>query len=306
MQLELVKCNMRYGSEIPDMIREIGPGENGFQNHGYDMNDTEFREYMMQCIDMSRGVDLAPGYVPQTLYWLYVDGRPVGYAKLREYLNEKLRLIGGHIGYSIRPTERRKSYGKILLGEVIKEAKKLNIPKAMITCYEENKASRSVIEGNGGRLADITDGECHYWIDLDRREGIREAHPDDFEEMLELWESMPGIGITKEDSEENIIKFFARNKGMSFVYKADNRIVGTSLCGHDGRRGYIYHTAVSPEYRGKGIGGMLVEKNLEKLRAEGIGKCRIFVFNNNELGNAFWKRSGWAIREDLATYSKDV
>lgn len=306
VQLELIKCNMRYGPEIPEMIREIGPGENGFQNNAYGLNDEELREYMMQCVDMSRGVELAPGLVPQTLYWLYADGRPVGYAKLREYLNEKLRLIGGHIGYCIRPTERRKGYGKLILGEVVKEARKLNIPKALVTCLEENKGSRGVVEGNGGKLADITDGECHYWIDLDITEGVRQAHPDDFQEMLELWRRTPGVGITAEDSEENIIKFFLRNKGMSFVFKADNRIVGTSLCGHDGRRGYIYHTAVSSEYRGKGIGRTLVEKNLEKLRAEGIGKCRIFVFNSNDLGNAFWKGSGWITREDLTTYTIDV
>ena len=306
MELELVKCNINYGPEIPEMIREIGPGENGFHNNGYDMNDEELREYIMHNINMSRGIDLAPGHVPQTLYWLYADGRPVGHAKLREYLNERLRFIGGHIGYCIRPTERRKGYGKLLLGEVIKEARKLNIPKALVTCYEVNKASRGVIEGNGGRLADITDGECHYWIDLDIAEGVRQAHPDDFQEMLELWKSTPGVGITKEDSEENIIKFLTRNKGMSFVCKADNRIVGTSLCGHDGRRGYIYHTALSPEYRGKGIGSILVKNNLEKLRAEDICKCRIFVFTDNELGNTFWKRSGWEKREDIATYSKDV
>ncbi|HEX2947576.1 MAG TPA: GNAT family N-acetyltransferase [Clostridia bacterium] len=306
MQFELVKCNMLYGPEIPEMIREIGPGENGFQNNGYGLKDEEFRQYIMHNIDMSRGVGLAPGHVPQTLYWLYADGRPVGYAKLREYLNERLRFIGGHIGYCIRPTERRKGYGKQLLGEMLKEAGKLNIPNALVTCLEENKGSRGVIESNGGRLADITDGECHYWIGLDIAEGVREAHPDDFQEMLELWERTPGVGITKEDTEENIIKFLSRNKGLSFVYKADSRIVGTSLCGHDGRRGYIYHTAVAQDYRGKGIGGMLVEKNLEKLRTEGIAKCRIFVFKSNEEGNAFWKRSGWETRDDLTTYSKDI
>lgn len=306
MQVELVKCSMGYGPEIPEMIREIGPGENGFQNHGYDMDEVEFREYVMHCLNMSRGIDLAPGFVPQTLYWLYIDGRPVGYAKLREYLNEKLRLIGGHIGYCIRPTERRKGFGKILLGEMLKKAGELGIPKVLVTCLEANKASRGVIEGNGGRLADIADGECHYWIQLDQNDGIRAAHPDDFQEMLELWKKTPGVGITREDSEENITKFLARNKGMSFVYKADNRIVGTSLCGHDGRRGYIYHTAVSPEYRGKGIGRMLVDGNLARLRAEGIGRCRIFVFNNNEPGNAFWKRLGWEIRGDLTAYSKNV
>lgn len=306
LQLELVKCNMSYGPEIPEMLQEIGPGENGFENHGYDLDEVELREYMLQCIDMSRGIGLPPGFVPQTLYWLYVDGRPVGYAKLREYLNERLRSIGGHIGYCIRPTERYKGYGKALLHEMLIKARELNIPKALVTCYTDNKASRGVIESNGGELADITDGECHYWIQLDQTEGVRAAHPDDFPEMLELWKRTPGIGITREDTEENMIKFLVRNKGMSFVCKNDNRIVGTSLCGHDGRRGYIYLTAVSPEHRGKGIGRLLVEKNLEELRKAGIGKCRLFVLSDNELGHAFWRKTGWVVREDIATYSKEL
>jgi predicted acetyltransferase len=306
MILELRELCIKDGDDIYDMLQEIGPGENGFMNNAYGLSREEFHVYLEENIDHSKGINLPPGYVPQTTFWLYTGSKPVGMGKLRHYLNNSLREHGGHIGYCIRPTERRKGYGKLLLGEVIKEARKLNIPKALVTCFEVNKGSRGVVEGNGGRLADITDGECHYWIDLDITEGVRQAHPDDFQEMLELWKRTPGVGITMEDSEENIIKFFLRNMGISFVYKSDDRIVGTSLCGHDGRRGYIYHTAVSPEYRGKGIGRTLVERNLDSLRAEGIAKCRIFVFNSNEIGNAFWKRSGWVTRDDLTTYTVDV
>ncbi len=136
--------------------------------------------------------------------------------------------------------------------------------------------------------------------------GLREIHPDDYAQMLELWDNTPGMGVNEADSENNIRKFLLRNPGLSFCYKEGNKIVGTSLCGHDNRRGYIYHTAVLPEYRGKGIGKMLVEKNLEQLKATGIEKCHLFVFADNELGNDFWSSTGWTRRNDIFLYSRNT
>jgi predicted acetyltransferase len=76
--------------------------------------------------------------VPQTIYWLYLNDRPVGYGKLRHDLNEKLLESGGHIGYIIRPSERNKGYGTILLKELLIKARKLEIDKVLLTCDEEN------------------------------------------------------------------------------------------------------------------------------------------------------------------------
>ena len=112
--------------------------------------------------------------------------------------------------------------------------------------------------------------------------------------------------MNEADSRENLNKFLLRNKGMSFCCKKENRIVGTVLCGHDGRRGYIYHVTVAEGYRGRGIGSMLVDKSLQKLRKEGIGKCHLFVFNDNKVGNAFWSSIGWTKRDDLFIYSKSL
>lgn len=306
MNIELKACSIEDDSKILEMIREIGPGENGFQNRGYDMKDEEFRPFLFQSIKTSMGIGLEPGYVPQTLFWLMVDGWPVGYGKLRIYLNEKLRKIGGHIGYCIRPAERQKGYGTILLREILKKAEEANIPKALVTCLDNNIGSRSVIENNGGKLADIEDGECHYWIQLDQETGIREIHPDDYAEIIELWKRTPGMGINEADSESNIHHFLLCNRGLSFCYKEKNRIIGTSLCGQDQRRGYIYHTAVSPEFRGRGIGRILVEKSLGGLRMQGINKCHLFVFADNELGNSFWSSTGWVKRNDLFVYSRTL
>jgi ribosomal protein S18 acetylase RimI-like enzyme len=136
--------------------------------------------------------------------------------------------------------------------------------------------------------------------------GMREIHPDDYAEMLELWKSIPGMGINDADSENGIRNFLLKNPGLSYCYMDGNRIVGTSLCGQDYRRGYIYHTAVLPEYRGRGIGRMLVEKNLAQLKAAGIRKCHLFVIADNALGNNFWNSTNWTKRNDIILYSHET
>ncbi|MCM1991846.1 GNAT family N-acetyltransferase [Oceanirhabdus seepicola] len=127
-----------------------------------------------------------------------------------------------------------------------------------------------------------------------------------YAEIYDIWNDIPGIGISDADSEESITRYLERNPNSSFVYYDDNKIVGTILCGHDGRRGYIHHTCVLPEYRSQNIGKILVEKALEALKDEGINKCHLFVFYDNELGNAFWNKIGWKKRSDLLIYSKNI
>lgn len=306
MRIELRECSVNDGYEILEMLREIGRGENGFENSVYNIRDEEFRGVIHSWIDASRGIGLRPDHVPQTVYWLYADDRPVGIAKLRSYLNDRLRSHGGHIGYCIRPSERKKGYGTIILGEVLKKASEMKIPRALITCNDDNTASRRVIEKNGGILEKVTGGTCLYWIRLDGEKGMREIHPDDYYEMIRLWMDTPGIGISEADSESRIRDFLLRNPGFNWCFKDEDRIVATSLCGHDGRRGYIYHTAVLPQYRGRGIGRMLVEKNLLKLKEAGIEKCHIFAFADNELGNAFWNAIGWEKRNDICVCSRSI
>ena len=164
MDISLRKMSIEDGMDVYEMIQEIGPGENGFANGGYGIGFSDFPRYIRQQIDMSQGIRLPPQYVPQTIYWLYVNGKPVGFGKVRDYLNDNLRRIGGHIGYCIRPSERGKGYGKVILHELLIKAREKGIQEALLTCLETNLASRKVIESNHGELDSIIDGECHYWI----------------------------------------------------------------------------------------------------------------------------------------------
>jgi predicted acetyltransferase len=306
MQIELRELSQNDGNDILEMLREIGPGENGFGNAEYNMSITEFKDYLYQNINISKGIELEPDWVPQTKYWLIVDGHPVGFGKQRLYLNDNLRINGGHIGYCIRPTARAKGFGNLLLRELLKKAKEKNIPKVLITCDDINIASRRVIEYNGGKLERVENGECYYWIILEEGRGIREIHIDDYREIYALWSRTPGMGLSDADSEQSIKKFIIRNNGLSFCYTEENKIIGTILCGHDGRRGYIYHVTVAEEYRGKGIGRTLVEKSLQSLTEAGINKCHLFVFADNETGINFWNSTGWIKRDDIFVYSKNT
>lgn len=141
---------------------------------------------------------------------------------------------------------------------------------------------------------------------IDTHISIHEMQISDYDEVYKLWENTAGMGLSDADTHENIHMFLLRNKGLSFVCRHEDKIIGTILCGHDSRRGYIYHVTVAEKYRGRGIGQMLVDKSLQALKEEGINKCHLFVFSGNEIGNAFWSAKGWTKREDIFVYSKTI
>ncbi|SEN98750.1 Predicted acetyltransferase [Paenibacillus sophorae] len=164
--MELRELTVPEGREIYEMVREIGSGENGFVNSLYIAGYSKFLKLLPVLRDYSAGTGLPPGHVPQTLYFLYAEGRPVGYGKLRHWLTDSLRVTGGHIGYCIRPTARGMGYGTALLAGLLDKASELGIRRALLTCNEDNMGSRRVIENNGGSMAELDNRYCRYWIDL--------------------------------------------------------------------------------------------------------------------------------------------
>lgn len=128
----------------------------------------------------------------------------------------------------------------------------------------------------------------------------------DYEQMIALWKSIEGLALSEADSKENITAYLHRNQGLSYVCEYNDRIVGTILCGHDGRRGLIYHLAVDPSCRHQRIGQRLVEASIGALSQEGIDKCHIFVIDDNDAGNSFWTSLGWEKRSGFSVYSYTV
>lgn len=132
---------------------------------------------------------------------------------------------------------------------------------------------------------------------------IRVMTMDDYDEVKALWMRIKGFGIRSiDDSREGVERFIKRNPTTSVVAIEDGKIVGSILCGHDGRHGTLYHVCVDENYRMRGIGKSMVVKCMETLMEEHINKVTIIAFSKNDVGNAFWKEIGWTKREDLNYY----
>lgn len=133
---------------------------------------------------------------------------------------------------------------------------------------------------------------------------IRTMTIEDYERVFALWSETKGMGLRSlDDSKEGIERFLRRNPTTCFVAEAAGEIAGAIICGHDGRRGYIYHTAVKASLRGQGIGKELAERACEALKTEGITRCGLFVFAENEGGKNFWLSQGWVTRPDLVYFN---
>ncbi|MBQ8580328.1 MAG: GNAT family N-acetyltransferase [Oscillospiraceae bacterium] len=136
---------------------------------------------------------------------------------------------------------------------------------------------------------------------------IRKMTIEDYHGVYHLWLNTPGMGLnTTDDSREGIARYLKRNPNTCFVAEERARIVGVILSGHDGRRGYIHHTAVLPEFRNRGLGRQLVDRAMKALDAEGISKVALVAFSRNETGNAFWEKMGFTQRNDLTYRNKNI
>jgi len=126
---------------------------------------------------------------------------------------------------------------------------------------------------------------------------------EDYDEVYDLWTRIRGFALRSlDDSYEGVDRFLKRNPATSVVAAEDGRIVGSILCGNDGRRGCFYHVCVDEGYRRRGIGRQMVVTAMEALKEEKVNKVCLIAFTKNDLGNAFWNTIGWTKRQDLNYY----
>lgn len=141
-----------------ELLHHIGKAENDFTNPVSEMSFDEFKMWLKQQDDWSKGYKLPKGYVPQYCYWLIANGVPVGFGKIRLGLTEQSRIEGGNIGYAIDSRYRGKGYGTKLLSLLLQKSKELGNKEILITVKKYNYSSKGVAEKNGCIVIKETDG----------------------------------------------------------------------------------------------------------------------------------------------------
>lgn len=134
----------------------------------------------------------------------------------------------------------------------------------------------------------------------------RSFTPSDYDAVVQLWETTEGVEVAEGDDRDTIGRYLKRNPNLSRLAVIDSRIVAAVLCGHDGRRGFIYHLAVHVDHRGKGIGQRLVDECVAGLRACGLERALILVAKDNPSGRDFWEARGFEEISGAAAFGLDL
>lgn len=161
----LRKLSFSDDKPIFDMLKQIDAVENSYTNPVHDMSYQQFKDWVIQQEQWSEGKALPEGYVPQTIYWLFDNDRPVGMGKIRHELTEASRTIGGNIGYAISKPYRGLGYGTEFLRLLLIEAHKMNLDEILLTVDKNNIASKKVCEKNNGIIIDENDERWFFKFD---------------------------------------------------------------------------------------------------------------------------------------------
>ena len=172
MALYLKQLSSTDSIETYEMLQRIGENENEFKNTAHGLNDVEFKKWLVQQDDWSRGQNLPAGYVAQTIYWFYDNDQIVGLGKIRHRLNDNSRNVGGNIGYAIDPVFRSKGYATKFLALLVEQTRNMGIDEILLTVERYNPASKRVIEKAGGILIKETSDRWYFKFLEEARECI--------------------------------------------------------------------------------------------------------------------------------------
>ncbi|WP_205663334.1 GNAT family N-acetyltransferase [Alteromonas facilis] len=155
--MELIRPSMNYQQSYIDYIAELGDEER--YPFPMDFDHSDFAQMLARIADFADGVNLPPGYVPSSTWWLVDNDELIGVTNVRHYLNDAIAHCGGHIGLSIRPSYRRKNLGALLMKLSIQKLHTMGVDPIHIHCYKSNLASSRTIIACGGILDSEIDDE---------------------------------------------------------------------------------------------------------------------------------------------------
>ena len=165
--MELRRPRLADKQAVLDMMAEFEKNQSAHDGGFWDTENFVYEEWLETNMQKEMGINLHENRVPSIQFVSFDDvGHALGFLNLRLRLNEGLLNYAGHIGYSIRPSEKGKGYAKETLCQGLQVAKEKNIKKALVTCSVNNPASRAVILANGGLLEDVRNGVERYWIEV--------------------------------------------------------------------------------------------------------------------------------------------
>lgn len=164
--MELRRPILADKEAVLDMMREFEQTESAHDGGFWNTDSFDYEDWLASNADAEMGLNISEGWVPAVQFVGFEGGRAVGFLSLRLRLNDYLLEKGGHIGYSVRPSDRGRGYAKEMLKQGLSSAMSKNLTKVLVTCHETNPASRAVILANGGLLEDVREGTERYWIEV--------------------------------------------------------------------------------------------------------------------------------------------
>lgn len=314
---ELRRLSVKDGMDIYEMLQEIPAEENNMHNSAYGISFEAYKDFLVESEEESKRDGIIDGWrVPSTRYWLYVNGKPVGFAVIRHFLTPALRQAGGNIGYTIRPTERGRGYGKKLLELLLEEARKKGLEKVLITVLPTNAASIGVAKANGGQLIKKTDERVYIWIPLVDYSDVKletddlvlkKAKFEDWEALYNnLWkhtESARYMLWTPTESEEEAIDRMNRTIAFQKIEKyaflvclrETGEPIGSAGMRDSGDGAYEeIGIALGPDYVRKGYGRQILNALTDE--AKRMGAIRFLASNrvNNEASRGLQTACGFS------------